>query len=287
VSSLESLLEAMRAAKAVAFVDRSTLPHLSRIDPMRLEAPIVALCSDPRRVAIGWLVAHPWLCHVVSAGLLELPISGEHLTSVLNALASGVKPRLLDWVPESVLGRRIRLTHASRRGPRLERMAEFLREHGVEAPTISALRDLGEELLMSAFYESPVAAGALAASVSRTQDVALPDDSACDLAYGCRDDLAILRVRDPFGSQQRSQLVEAVGRSAFARATCAAISVVNGRSTEVLTTIARGVPAGTDAYAFHLFFRNTGKRRFWTSEKQTSRKPATTNRSIVLVNKSK
>ena len=59
-----------------------------------------------------------------------------------------------------------------------------------------------------------VQAGALKQPISRTQDVSLSDDSACDMVYGCRDDLAVVRVRDPFGSLSRSRLVEVLTRCA-------------------------------------------------------------------------
>src|SRR5262249_45716732 len=124
------------------------------------------------------------------------------------------KPRLLDWLGPTANGRRIRLTHASSRAARIEKMSDFFDANGVGSRTLQLLRDAAEELLTNAFYDAPVAAGRLKKPVSRTQDISLPDDSACDLAYACRDDLAIVRVRDPFGSLSRRRLVEVLSRCA-------------------------------------------------------------------------
>ena len=87
-------------------------------------------------------------------------------------------------------------------------------EKGVGSRTIQRSRDAAEELLTNAFYDAPVAAGALPKPVPRTYDVALPDDCACDLAYGCSDDIAIVHVRDPFGSLTRKRLLDVLSRCA-------------------------------------------------------------------------
>src|SRR5438874_2343071 len=85
----------------------------------------------------------------------------------------------------AVAGRRIRLTHSGKREARLEKMSEFFDSQGISSRTIQQLKDAAEELLTNAFYDAPVAAGAFRRAVPRTQEIALPDDSACDLAYGC------------------------------------------------------------------------------------------------------
>jgi hypothetical protein len=284
VSSVQDFVGATRDPKVVSFIDESTLPTVAEINHVTLPGPIVAICHEPLKTAINWLQPYPWVHHVMSASMLDHPMSDEHLDNVMRTLISGGQPRLLDWLGEEVRGRRIRLTHASKRGDRLDRLTEFFEAKGVGSRTIEHLRDAAEELLTNAFYDAPVAAGAVKKAISRTQDVALPDDSACDIAYGCSDDLAIVRVRDPFGSLSRRRLVEVLSRCArtdmqvevdetmggaglglwriFSGASFVAVSVVKGHHTEFLVGIAKRA-SGPRPFAFHLFFRDGEKRRFW------------------------
>ncbi len=287
-SSARDFLDARRDARTVSFVDQSTLPQLDRaaaerglaVDQLELPGPVIAICDDTLQAAIGWLPARRWLSHVMSASLLQHPIAAEHLGNVTATLTSGTRPRLLDWLGATVAGRRVRLAQASRRVERLERMSEFFDAKGVGSRTIQLLRDVAEELLTNAFYDAPVAAGVVQHAISRTQDVALPADSACDMVYGCREDLAVVRVRDPFGSLSRLRLVEVLTRCArtdmrvevdetmggaglglwriFSAASYVAISVVDHRYTEFLVGIGKR-STGPRPFAFHLFFREHGR----------------------------
>ncbi|MBA3456136.1 MAG: hypothetical protein H0T42_23760 [Deltaproteobacteria bacterium] len=278
VSSAREFLDAQRDAKTLLFVDSTTIEDL---DGSTMPGPVIGICDGTLQSAINWLPSRPWLSHVLSSSMLSHPLAGEHLNNVIQSVSSGQKLRLLDWVGPTMSGRRVRLAQASRRAERLERMSDFLNSKGVSARTIQHLRDAAEELLTNAFYDAPVAAGAVDQPISRTQDVKLPDDDACDLVYGCRDDLAIVRLRDPFGSLTRARLVEVLSRCAqtgmqvevdesmggaglglwriFSAASFVAISVVAGRHTEFLVGIAK---RGTTPkpFAFHLFFKD-GKKR--------------------------
>ena len=298
----------MRGADKVAFLDRTTIPLAVPIPDIAPPGPVVAICDEPLTTAISWLQPHPWISHVLNDTMLEHPIADEHLDHVTQALSAGSKPRLLDWLGPHANGRRIRLTHASSRAMRLEKMSEFFDANNVGSRTLQLLRDAAEELLTNAFYDAPVAAGALKKPVSRTQDISLPDDSACDLAYACREDLAVVRVRDPFGSLSRRRLVEVLSRCArsdmqvevdetmggaglgmwriFSGASFVAIVVVKNRRTEILVGIAKRAGAGPRPFAFHLFFSDIGKRRFWRLADDESNK-LTVNKSVTIVSSSK
>jgi hypothetical protein len=291
----------------VAFLDRTTIPLAAAVADTS-QSPVVAICDEPLPAAISWLQPHPWISHVVSEAMLEHPIADEHLDNVTQALTAGNKPRLLDWLGPRASGRRIRLTHASSRAARLEKMSDFFDANGVGSRTLQLLRDAAEELLTNAFYDAPVAAGALKKPVSRTQDISLPDDSACDLAYACRDDLAIVRVRDPFGSLSRRRLVEVLSRCSrtdmkvevdetmggaglgmwriFSAASFVAIVVVKNRRTEILVGIAKRAGPGPRPFAFHLFFSDIGKRRFWRLADDESNN-LTVNKSVTIVSSAK
>jgi hypothetical protein len=185
-------------------------------------------------------------------------------------------------------------------------MSEFFESKGVGSRSLQQLRDVAEELLTNAFYDAPVAAGVLQRAISRTQEVSLPEESACDMVYGCREDLAVVRVRDPFGSLTRQRLVEVLTRCArtdmgvevdetmggaglglwriFSVASFVAISVVRQRYTEFLVGVGKRAP-GSRPFAFHLFFREHGRPvRRWKLLDAESTKPSVNN-SVSIVSK--
>jgi hypothetical protein len=313
VSSAREFMDTQRDAKTVSFVSSATLASLDRAaldlgttaDQMVPAGPVIAICDEPLHTAIGWLSSHPWLSHVISATMLQHPLAAEHLGNVTLTLTNGRRPRLLDWVPPTVTGRRVRLANTSRRTERLDRMSDFFSSKGVGSRTIQLLRDVAEELLTNAFYDAPVAAGVLKKPISRTEAVSLPDDSACDMVYGCRDDLAIVRVRDPFGSLPRKRLVEVLTRCArtdmqvevdetmggaglglwriFSSASFVAISVVDHRYTEFLVGIGKRAGAGPRPFAFHLFFKEHGRPvRRWKLLDTDSSNSTTVSKSVTV-----
>jgi len=278
-SSVEPILNA--DAQTVSFVDANGLVALAK-KTSRPPGPVIAVCDTTLHDAVGWLSTYPWLSHVLNTAMVQHPMLCDHLNNVLLGLEAE-KPRLLDWLGNDVAGRRVLMTRASRRTERLERMCEFFDTQGVGSRTVEMLRDIAEELLTNAFYDAPVAAGIVKKAISRTNDVLLPDNDACDLVYGCRDDMALVRVRDPFGALARARLVEVLSRCArtdmqvevdetmggaglglwriFSNASFVAISVLGQRHTEFLVGIAKR-SVRPRPFAFHLYFKQ-GKRRFW------------------------
>lgn len=285
VASFKDFLKATKDPNTIAFLDSAALEALAN-DKHTPLAPdqVVAICDQRLPGAVAWLTSHGWLAHVISADMLQHPMSVELLANLLSTLQSKSEPTLLDWMGD-VAGRRVLLTQASKRTERLERMTDFLESKGVTGRIVHQLRDVAEELVTNAFYDAPVAAGAVKQAIPRTQDVTVPDDDACDLIYGVRDDVALVRVQDPFGALSRARLVEVLSRCAhadmqvqvdetmggaglglwriFAAASFVAVSVVNHRHTEFLVGIARRRAPGPHPFAFHLFFTEGPKRRFW------------------------
>ena len=313
VSSWKELLQHACAPDAFAFVDASTLETLSAVEPALLPSHIVTICDDTLQVAVNWLHPHPWLGHVVSASMLQHPMAGSHLKNLTASFSSKKAPRLLDWLGPEVEGRRIRLTDSRTRVARLQRMTEYLDSKGVGTRTSEQLRDAAEELLTNAFYDAPVSAGAIERPISRTQDVTLPEKHACDLAYGCDEEIAVVRVRDPFGSLSRRRLVQVLLRCArpdgtvevdesmggaglgmwriFATATFVAISVEKHSHTEILVGFAKRPSkrssSGTRPFAFHLFFGEGQKRKYWRFFTGDTTSNASVDQSVMLELKSK
>jgi hypothetical protein len=308
VSSLEELVRALREDEStLAFVDHHALPQLSRIGAT-LPPNIIGVATETLASAVAWLQPYPWLSHVVSASTLDHPMATWHFENLVTSFEAGGKPRLLDWLGPEVAGRRIRLAKSNKRVERLERMTDFLGEKGVSGRTIQQLRDAAEELLTNAFYDAPVSAGAFDEAISRTLDVTLPDNLACDLAYGCRDDLAIVRVKDPFGSLTRKRLTDVLMRCSrtdmgvevdesmggaglgmwkvFSVASFVAISVVAHRHTEILVGVAKRAP-GPKPFAFHLFFSEGAKPRSWTAFNDETVQQASLNNSVLLAVKAR
>ncbi len=314
VSSAREFLAAASDAETVSFVDDTTIAAFdeatkigSSVEELRPRGPTIAVCDGTLQSAIGWLKPYPWLSQVIGATMLSQPMAKEHLENVTRSLTKGSQPKLLDWLGPTVAGRRVRLTHASKRVERLERMGEFFEGKAVGSRTIQLLRDVAEELLTNAFYDAPVAAGTVKQPISRTQDVSLPENSACDMVYGCNDDIAIVRVRDPFGALARQRLVEVLTRCArtdmqvevdetmggaglglwriFSLASFVAIAVVNHHHTEFLVGVRKKPSSGPRPFAFHLFFKENGKpARRWKLLDADSTKPSV-NQSVTIVTK--
>lgn len=285
--------------KTLAFVDNSTIDQLGDAIP---DAPVIAICAGNLPSAVSTLSKYPWLMHVVSTSSLTqtyFPFDQDRIEESVGAS----KLRLLDWVPTEVAGRRVRLTHASRRVERLERMSEWFVAQGIGARGVELLRDIAEELITNAFYDAPVAAGVVAQPMSRTQDVALPDADACDLAYACLSDLAIVRVRDPFGSLTRERLMAVLTRCSradmqvevdesmggaglgmwrvFSVASFVAIAITQDRSTEFLVGLNRR-GSQSRPFGIHLFFRKSKKRSIiWRLFEDNTSQPSA-NKSITL-----
>lgn len=301
VDSASALRTAAREKQAIAVVDDAALRTL----PESPGCPVIALTDEHLPGAVNQLASHPWLDHVLGASTLANPLTGNHLGHVVRSLAMQEAPRLLDWVEEDTInGRRVRLVQASRRTERLDKITEFFEDNGVGSRMVQVLRDSAEELLTNAFYDAPVAAGVVSEPISRTRDVCLPDEHACDLAYGCRDDVAFVRVRDPFGSLPRARLVDVLARCArtdmqvevdetmggaglglwriFSGATVVGISVVGGRSTEILVAMwKRSGAAGARPFGYHLFFdEGKGPRRGWAVDPDS-----TITTAVTLVEK--
>lgn len=307
LSGIEELA-ALERDSAILFIDEVALAKIAAWGQVP-QVPVIAIADDDaRRTAVTWMRAHPWLTHVVGAGMLELDLSNEHLANVMRTLRVP-QPRLLDWIDSSVRGRRIRLSRSTMRVERLEKMSDYLQSSGVGDRTIENLRDVAEELLTNAFYDAPVAAGVFKAAISRTQEVVLPEDRACDLAYGCSEDLAMVRVRDPFGSLTHHRIIEVLTRCASPQmdvtvdesmggaglglwrivsvASFVGISVVKDHQTEVLVGIATKRTAAARPFALHLFLKEAQKRRFWrfVDEDSSSRVEATLNKSVTILAK--
>lgn len=305
--SFEEFIRAIRAEASIGFVDADALPHLARVGAT-LPSTIIGIATDQLASAVAWLQPHPWLSHVISASMFDHPMARWHFDNLLATFDAGNKPRLLDWLGPEVAGRRIRLAKSNKRAERLERMSEFLDSKGVSGRTITQLRDSAEELLTNAFYDAPVAAGAFKDPISRTLEVTLPDNLACDLAYGCRDDLAIVRVKDPFGSLSRKRLTDVLTRCSrtdmgvevdesmggaglgmwkvFSSASFVAISVVANRHTEILVGVAKRAP-GPRPFGFHLFFSDGAKPRSWTAFSDETVQQASLNNSVLLAVKAR
>ena len=300
-TSVDAVLRA--PPETVSFVDADGLAALAK-KTSRPPGPIIAICDTTLQDAVGWLSTYPWLSHVMNTAMLQHGMIGEHVTNVLTAIFAE-KPKLLDWLGNDVAGRRVLMTRASRRTERLERMCEFFDSQGVGTRTVELLRDVAEELLTNAFYDAPVAAGIVKKAISRTNDVLLPDNDACDLVYGCRDDLALIRVRDPFGALARARLVEVLSRCArtdmqvevdetmggaglglwriFSNASFVAISVLGQRHTEFLVGIAKR-SVRPRPFAFHLYFKQ-GKRRFWQLFDGVDGSEMSLEQSVAIVTK--
>jgi len=198
---------ALKRTNTIGFVDAALLPSLAGD---AVGGPVVAVLMTSVRQeilaqTIELLSTYPWLSHVVSAALYEKPFARKHLHNLLEQLEHGSDHT-------ARVGRVAMLARASRRNARFDRMLEFFEGHGVTGRTLGNLGDVAEELVMNALYDAPRESGYLREAVSRTEDIELPPDRACEIGYGIKDECAFIRVRDPFGSLDRARLLQVLSR---------------------------------------------------------------------------
>ncbi len=282
VDSVQDFIQATQDP-CVVYADETSLPTIADYIPGQ-GVVIAVAAKDARRTAVNWIATYPWLSHVIDVSFLENDIASEHLANVMKTIRAS-EPRLIDWMDTSVRGRRVRLAQSTKRAERLERMTEFLQSNGVGTRAIESLRDAAEELLTNAFYDAPVTAGALKGPISRELEIVLPEDLACSIAYGCNEELALVRVRDPFGSLSRRRFVEVLSRCAasdmavnvdesmggaglglwriLTAASFVGISITKGRDSEIIVGILNKRTAAVRPFALHMFFRETPSPRVW------------------------
>jgi hypothetical protein len=167
------------------------------------------------------------------------------------------------------------LNSSCRREERFERMREFFVKNGLSQRGVKTLVDVSEELVTNALYDAPVDAGYFEHHVSRTEDVDLPSDRACEISYGIDATTVFVRVRDPFGALERNRLQEVLNRCnsgevaldesrggaglglwrVFSAASTIAITVVPKTMTEMLIefSIKDGRLVAPALHAIHLF----------------------------------
>ncbi|MCX5746715.1 MAG: hypothetical protein NT062_29935 [Proteobacteria bacterium] len=246
---------ARRGGKVLAFVDADLLLPL---DGELLDVPVVALIDVPTKdtlsTSVRTLAAFPWLSHCIAVSLLASPAARSHLQTFIDRLFEGDQPIL----GTGGIGRVARLARASRRETRFESMHGFFARHGLTSRAITAISDVSEELVMNALYDAPFEAGYFPEAVSRTEDIELPADRACEISYGIEDGTVFVRLCDPFGALTRARLFDVLNRCnstsvtldesrggaglglwrIFSTAASVSITVIPGKLTDILIEIA-------------------------------------------------
>ena len=217
---------------------------------------VVAISDGTLASTIGSLITHRRVSHLVSEALLATPRARGNFDLIRERLAHGPEYHM---VGAASIGRVALLTHSCRRAARLERLREFFESRDLPGRTIDATHDIAEELVTNALYDAPSEAGYFKRPVSRTTDIELPPEHACEVSYGIDGTSAFVRVRDPFGSLTRSRLVSVLDRCnrngvsldesrggaglglwrVFSLASRIAITVIPGRLTDVLVWVDR------------------------------------------------
>lgn len=250
----EGLDAAASRPGVVIFIDAERIADLGEVP----SAPVVCILdAAPRETLprmIAMLARHPWLAHYVTTAMLAKPSVRAHVDKMVTLLAIGDEA---DMRSTQRVGRLALLAEASRREQRFERMREFFEAQGVGARTIEKLHDVFEELATNALYDAPLEAGFFDRAKQRTEDVSLPIEYAAQITYGLENDMAFLRVRDPFGSlsfKRMLAVLERCSRAAadldesrggaglgmwrvFSLASTIAITVIPGKLTEVMVGI--------------------------------------------------
>jgi hypothetical protein len=249
----------------LAYVDRELV---AQIQSDVVGVPVVAVVDGGLDALVSTLTEFPWLSHVIGTGAL----SPATLARLHLRIAHGAEHPILG---AAGVGRAALLAHSDRREARLERLREFFDAQRVPSRIVASLSDVAEELMTNALYDAPAEAG-LAATVSRTVEVELPPERACEISYGVEGGGAFVRVRDPFGALTRERLLAVLERCnrsgialdesrggaglgmwrVFSSSSTIVITVMPGRLTDVLVWIdaAKRRGAAKASHALHLFF---------------------------------
>ncbi len=280
VRSDPELMTAAAVRGRVTFVD---IDRLGQVDHRALGSPTVAVMDqspvDALAATVRILDTYPWLSHVLQATLLTAPKAGEHLQLIRDRLLTGRQQFMLG--PTGV-GRVALLNQASHRGTRFKRIHAFFVSHGVSERILSTLNDVCEELVTNALYNAPAEAGYVDSPRSRTEDVALPAERACEISYGIEGPTAYIRVRDTFGALQRPRLMQVLNRISrmsevkldesrggaglgmwriFSAATAVTITVIPGALTDIVVAVdVKAGRRGVRPAAVHLFFGRQSHR---------------------------
>ncbi len=273
-NAAELLAEVRRKKVSIAFVDVDLLPLLGE---QLSTIPVVGIIDQPASSSLGAVVRSlsrfSSLSQVITVSQLDSPQAQAHLKTLIDRLADGPERDLLGV--EGV-GRMAMLAQASHREARFTRMREYFAKHELSERTITALNDVAEELVMNALYNAPTEAGYFKTPVSRTEDVSLPLERACEISYGLEDGCPFVRVRDTFGALRRNRLIEVLDRCSktegvtldesrggaglgiwrvFSTARTIAITVIPGRLTDILVRLSpKPGRAAKQLFAVHLFF---------------------------------
>jgi hypothetical protein len=274
-TTASEVAELVRGARPVAaFVDVDLVGQLgNELSGVPIVGVVDENPSETLSKVVRSLDAVASLSHFLSANLLPTPLARSHVRMLLDRLANGPEH---DMVGAEGVGRVAMLARASHREARFERMRQYFTNQGLSQRTISAVQEVAEELVMNALYNAPAEAGFFKTPVSRTEDVELPPERACEISYGMDDGNAFVRTRDTFGALRRERLAEVLSRCnagegvpldesrggaglgmwrIFSAATSLAITVVPGRLTDILVRIAPKQGRNSkQLQAVHLFF---------------------------------
>jgi hypothetical protein len=259
----------------VAFVDVDLLWQLNR---NALSVPVIGIVDESPAETLVKIVrtfdSYSMLSHVISASMLPTPLARTHLKALIDRLSEGPE---CDLLGPARVGRVAMLAQASHREARFERMQEYFSKQGMSARAISTLHEVAEELVMNALYNAPTEAGYFKAPVSRTEDLKLPLERACEISYGVEDGHAFVRLRDTFGALRRERLIEVLNRCSqtagqveldesrggaglgmwrvFSSASTLAITVIPGKLTDILLRLSsKPGKSARQLLAVHLFF---------------------------------
>jgi hypothetical protein len=251
----ELVAEAAKHRSATLFVDVELLGDLPDLETVHHVVVGLIDATTQLGAIVTLLDKHPWLVHVIATPLLSQPLGRTHLKALMERVGGD---RGYDLLGNASVGRVAVLATASHREARFERMRDYFSKHGLSSRTIMAIYEVTEELVMNALYNAPSESGYFKEPVSRTEDVTLPLDRACEISYGIEHGMAFARLRDTFGALRLERLREVLNRCnqsgvvldesrggaglgmwrVFSAATTIAITVIPGRLTDILVRIA-------------------------------------------------
>jgi hypothetical protein len=216
--------------------------------------PLIGVADGGLPAFLRALHEFPRLAHIVTTAVLSTPVAKQTLARLVERIEHGAEHQMLG---SKGIGRVALLASSSRREARLERMRDFFTSQDIPTRTVAALSDIAEELMTNALYDAPTEAGYFKTPISRTAEVELPPEHACEISYAIDGGSGFVRIRDPFGAFTRARMFAVLDRCnskaveldesrggaglglwrVFSTASTIAITVIPGRLTDIVAWI--------------------------------------------------
>ncbi len=190
--------------------DASLSEVISKAKSWNFAGEIVFMTSTEIQNYLEKLKNLSFLGHVVSRDLEDRTFTVKSIlttvTKILNEDFFGLE-KYLSWGVEV---NEQKIYKSSDRSITIEKMKEKFKKLGVRETLLDRCQTVSEEMLMNAIYDAPTDnhGQTLFNHLSRTVEINLSEDQACEVKYACDGNLLGVSVSDPFGGLTKETIIQ-------------------------------------------------------------------------------